>query len=160
MVVVLYIHIYVHMAFPIVLDHRSVHCTLNILVRKGIQLRRSSYLKGWHLALDQHGNLTVYQHCIRRLLILNRVCSADSLLPGMVVRRVIGFVLFHLNNLNACGHAGDNAGSTIAKKIVCKFELVTKKIASMEVGTVVPFFGGPWQLEAHTTFLAPKCWPH
>ena len=49
------------------------------MVRKGIQLRRRSNFKGWRPALDQYGNPTVYQHCIRRLLILNRVCSADSL---------------------------------------------------------------------------------
>ena len=49
----------------------------------------------------------------RRLLILNPVCSADSLegklpqlFPRMVVRHVIGFGLFHLNSLNACGHGG------------------------------------------------------
>ena len=53
--------------------------TLKIMVRKGIQLRRRSNFKGWRPALDQYGNPTVYQHCIRRLLILNRVCSADSL---------------------------------------------------------------------------------
>ena len=66
-------------SFPIGLDHRTVHCTLKIMVRKGIQLRRRSNFKGWRPALDQHGHPTVYQHCIRRLLILNPVCSADSL---------------------------------------------------------------------------------
>ena len=64
---------------PIGLDHRTVHCTLKIMVRKGIQLRRRSNFKGWRPALDQHGHPTVYQHCIRRLLTLNSVCSADSL---------------------------------------------------------------------------------
>ena len=66
-------------SFPIGLDHRSVHCTLKIMVGKGIQLRRRSNFKGWRPTLDQHDNPTVYQHCIRRLLILNPICSADSL---------------------------------------------------------------------------------
>ena len=66
-------------SFPIGLDHRTVHCTLQIMVHKGIQLRRRSNCKGWRPALDQHGHPTVYQHCIRRLLTLNPVCSAGSL---------------------------------------------------------------------------------
>ena len=101
-------------SFPIGLDHRSVHCTLKIMVRKGIQLRRRSNFKGWRPPLNQHDNPTVYQHCIRRLLILNPVCSADSLeriLPtaasSMVVRCVTGCALFHLNNRSACGHDGE-----------------------------------------------------
>ena len=61
------------------MDHRSVHCTLKIMVRKGVQPRRRSNFKNWRSVLDQHGNPAVYQHCIRRLLTLNRVSSAASL---------------------------------------------------------------------------------
>ena len=68
-------------SFPIGLDHRSVHCTLKIMVRKGVffQPRRRSNFKSWRPLLDQHGTPAVYQHCIRRLFTLNPVSSASSL---------------------------------------------------------------------------------
>lgn len=85
-------------AFPIGLDHRRALHIENPGSRRYSTTPALNF-KGWRPALGQHGNPTVYQHCIRRLFVFVRPTlqkkSCLELLPGMVVRRVIGFVLFY-----------------------------------------------------------------
>ena len=143
------------------MDHRSVHCTLKIMVRKGVQPRRRSNFKNWRSVLDQHGNPAVYQHCIRRLLTLNRVSSAASLEKiwttaasrhGCSSRHRLCFVPSEpLQCLRSrWGREKKDTGSTLAERI--KFANPHSSIASMGLVS-----GDSWKMEGNTTFLAPKC---
>ena len=142
------------------MDHRSVHCTLKIMVRKGVQPRRRSNFKSWRPVLDQHGNPAVYQHCIRRLLTLNPVSSAASLennwataasRHGCSSRHRLCFVPSQpLQCLRSRRGKKKNMGSTLAERI--KFANPHFSIASM-----VSFSGDSWKMQGHTSFLAPKC---
>ena len=62
---------------------------------------------------------------------------------------VIGFVLFHLNSTYVWRGRGQHGIHNWERVGFANPKLLPKKIASMEIGTVVP----PWHVERHTTFL-------
>jgi len=164
-------------SFPIGLDHRSVHCTLKIMVRKGVQLRRRSNFKGWRPLLDQHGTPAVYQHCIRRLLTLNPVSSASSLEKilhtaasrhGCSTRHRLCFVPSqHLKCLRSRRRRTQDPH--LRKEL--SLHVSQKGIASMEIRTAISFSGDSWKMDiscpevlaalmsfAHMRMILLACW--